>query len=230
MQQPPGYEQGNANVVCKLKRSLYGLKQAPRACYNKLKSELETYGFRASTVDAGLYVMGWKQDTVYLVVWVDDILIAAKHSETIDMVKHKLKSAFDIHDLGEAKRFLGMDITRDRTAGTLQLSQSRAVTDLLEKFNMSECKGCIIPISVGTALTADGEKLDLAKFPYSASVGSMMYLSVCTRPDISFAVGALSRFMSTPTVDHWRIAKGVLRYLSATVNTCFTFSKAKAGL
>lgn len=173
--------------------------------------------------------MGWKDDTVYLAVWVDDMLIAASKSETIDMIKGKLKSAFDIHDLGEAKRFLGMDIVRDRAQGTLHLSQSRAIIELADKFNMSECKGRNIPISVGTVLTAIGEPLDVSRFPYSTLVGSMMYLSVCTRPDIAFAVGALSRFMSAPTIDHWRIAKGVLRYLSNTIDTCLTFTKAKAG-
>jgi hypothetical protein len=94
---------------------------------------------------------------------------------------------------------------------------------------MHECKGRVVPLSVGTVLKADGEPLDTSKFPYATLVGKLMYISVCTRPDLSQAVGVLARFMSKPTADHWKAAKGVLRYLSCTWDVGLTFSKSKAG-
>jgi hypothetical protein len=64
-------------------------------------------------------------------------------------------------------------------------------------------------VSVGTVLQSQGESLDILKFPYSTLVGKPLYISVCTRPDISYAVGALSRYMSKPSVEHWKVLKGV---------------------
>jgi hypothetical protein len=228
MKQPPGFEQGGNHMACKLNKSLYGLKQAPRAWYSRLKAALEQYGFKVSNADAGLYIMECKDDVAYLLVWVDDILVAAKHMSTINVIKEHLRSTFDIHDIGEPKMFLGMEIARNREDGTLKLSQSKAIAELLEKFSMTECNGRKVPLSTGSMLKADGEPLDTVRYPYMTLVGSLMYFSVCSRPDISQAVGVLSRYMSAPTVEHWQAAKGVLRYLAGTVDVGLLYSRSKA--
>jgi hypothetical protein len=78
-----------------------------------------------------------------------------------------------------------------------------------------------VPIIPEEKLVRDGEPLDRAAFPYSELVGSLLYLSVCTRPDIAQAVGILARYMSAPTEAHWRLALGVVRFLAVTA-TCYT--------
>jgi hypothetical protein len=90
---------------------------------------------------------------------------------------------------------------------------------------MSEAKGQSVLLSQGEKLTRDGEPLDMGEHPYLELIESLLYLSVCTRPDIAYAVGALSRYMSAPTTDHWRAAMGILRYLADTRDLGIVFRK-----
>jgi hypothetical protein len=88
---------------------------------------------------------------------------------------------------------------------------------------MEAAKGKRVPISPGEKLMRDGEPLDRAKFPYSELVGSLLYLSVCTRPDIAQAVAVLAPYMSAPTEAYWRVALGVVRYLAVTATCGLTY-------
>ena len=216
MMQPQGYQQGDKSLACKLKKTLYGLKQSPRCWSNRLKEELELYGFVQSVADPGLFVMHTKDDTVYLLVYVDDLLIAAQKLDTVSMIKEKLMASFDCRDLGPATQFLNIHITRQ--VGTVKITQQLATKELVERFGLGNAHPRKIPISLGTQLRAEGELLDVTRYPYAELVGSLLYLTVCTRPDLSQAVGALARYMSKPTVDHWNIAKGVLRYAAGTMD------------
>jgi hypothetical protein len=125
MQQPQGYEQGGPEMVCRLKCTLYGLRQAPRAWHMRLMEELGNFEFVASMADAALFTGIIAGERIYLVVWVDDILVAAREAERIAKVKAHLAEKFDVRDLGEATYFLGMELTRNRQARTLKLSQKK---------------------------------------------------------------------------------------------------------
>ena len=125
MKQPEGYEEGTSDTVCHLKKSLYGLRQAPRAWNTRLKKELELMSFKPSDADAGLYIAQFKGSNVYILVYVDDILIAAKDIAAVNNVKERLTSIFDVRDLGEAKYFLGMSLDRNRAEHTWKMSQHR---------------------------------------------------------------------------------------------------------
>lgn len=229
LQQPPGYQQGGPGVACRLRRALYGLRQAPRAWHTKLKSELELMGFQSSEGDPGLWVLHEKQGSVWVLVYVDDMLVAAKGTGRVQEVKQHVMQKFDARDLGEASFFIGMDIVRDRTRGTVHLSQRKLTAELLTKYGMSEAKPASVPISTGTTLSKDDGSgaLDTNIHPYSELVGSLLYLSVCTRPDISQAVGALARYMSAPQKQHWDAAKHVLRYLAGSAEDGISFGGSK---
>lgn len=224
MQQPPGYEEGGAAVACKLRKALYGLRQAPRAWYTKLKTELEQLGFKASDADPALYIKPGKH-MVYVLVYVDDILIICKSTDSAQAVKSVLMKIFDTRDLGDASLFLGMEIIRSRVNGTLKIVQRRMVDDLVTKYGLHDAKIKATPLSPAVKLskTLPGAELDKIQYGYSELVGSLMYLAVCTRPDIAFAVGALARYMSNPSIEHWNAAKGVLRYLAGTTDFGITF-------
>jgi hypothetical protein len=215
--QAPGYETGGQ--AYRLNRALYGLKQAPRAWYNKLHKELEARGFQASQADPGLYVRRDELGTVYLLVYVDDTLVAGS-AAGVAAAKAMLESLFAVHDLGEARYFLGMELTRDRAARTLVLSQTRYTKELIARFGVEDAKVRSVPMHPSVRLSrAESAELSPEGMHYfSEVIGSLLYLSVCTRPDISFSVGALSRYMSKPCQAHLDSAMSIVRYLKGTVD------------
>jgi hypothetical protein len=226
--QPPGYEEGGSDVACHLQKAIYGLKQAPRVWHKKLDEQLLAFGFKASTADPSLYYYNGEEQgkpyNIYVLVYVDDLLIASKSLGAVQDVKEYLKGPFDARDLGEAQYYLGIKISRDRGSRTIKLSQELMTTELVSRYGLEECKPRSTPLTPSIKMCRDdGEALDKEAYPYSQLVGSLMYLSVCTRPDISYAVGALARYMSCPTTEHWQAAKGVVRYLAGTATCGITF-------
>lgn len=228
IKQPQGYEEGGPGTVCHLKKAIYGLRQAPRAWHTRLKAELELMGFTASATDPGLYYKSGKSSNVYICVYVDDIALAARSKTDLEEVKQQLQSRFDIRDLGEVSHFLGMQITRNRRDRSLKLTQQRMTAELVSKYGMSSAKPRSTPLATSAQLTkSDGTPLDKEAHPYSELIGSLLYLSVCTRPDIAQAVGALARYMSAPTTAHWSAAKEVVRYLAGTLDYGINFQPSQ---
>jgi hypothetical protein len=117
-----------------------------------------------------------------------------------------------------------MEIKRNRVDRKLWLNQIKYIETILHRFNMQECKPVKVPIPVAVRLSteqcpkAQEEEEDMSRVPYTRSFGSLMYAMVCTRPDIAHAVGVLSRYMSKPGKEHWRVIKRVFRYLHGTTN------------
>ena len=169
---------------------------------------------------------------VYLLLYVDDILIAGKNLSDIKKLKNLLKGEFEMKDLGSAKRILGIDIVRDRAAGTLFLSQSRYISKVLERFQMIDSKP-VLPLRAQFNLSedmspiSDAEEVKMADIPYSQAVRSLMYAIVCTRADIAYAVSVVCRFMSTPGKLHWDAVKWVMRYLKGTLDHGLMYGKSK---
>ena len=225
MAQPEGYEQGD-DKVCRLLRSLYGLKQAPRAWWLELAQRLREMGFEVAMADPGLWVTcETQQEVVYMIVYVDDILIATKKLKDAMMIEDKIAEQFEARRLGEAKFFLGMEIERNRDAKVLTLRQKEYVNELLEKFSMTDAKSRSVPATAALKLRKPegDEALLAANYPYKELVGALLYISVCTRPEIAYIVGVLSRYMSCSTWEHWQAAKGVLRYLRGSPDRGLTF-------
>ncbi|GFH27542.1 reverse transcriptase Ty1/copia-type domain-containing protein [Haematococcus lacustris] len=158
MQQPAGYEDGTARV-CRLRRALYGLRQAPRAWHARLKAELEQLGFVASEADSCLFTMVRGSSKVLLAVYVDDCLLAVSKGDTatVAWVKEQLAAVFNIHQLGSAERFLITEISRDRAAGQLVLSQERYATSVVDRFGLADSKPRSVPLSTSEQLVKEGE-------------------------------------------------------------------------
>lgn len=170
---------------------------------------------------------------VYLLLYVDDMLIAAKSMSQIVRLKKQLGEEFEMKDLGVAKKILGMEITRDRRAGKLMLSQQSYIEKVLKRFNMTGAKPVSVPfasqfkLSTDMSPKTDKEMEQMSNVPYSSAIGSIMYAMVCTRPDISHVVSVVSRYMACPGKEHWQAVKWILRYLKGTANVGLTFSKVK---
>ena len=222
--QPLGYHEGGPNTVAHLHRSLYGLHQAPRAWHLCLTEELKDMGFKTATADPSLFTYQHMTGQILLLVYVDDLLIAASSKDAIAYVKDKIQAAFDTRDLGEATSFLGMSIERDRANRTIKLAQSNMVADLQDRYGLKDAQQKSTPLSPSVQLDiTGGEPLDTSVFPYRALVGSLLYISVCTRPDISYSVGALGKYNDKPSTAHWTAAKNVLRYLKGTAKRGINF-------
>ncbi|KXZ53494.1 hypothetical protein GPECTOR_7g944 [Gonium pectorale] len=150
--QPPGYNLGGPNDACHLRKSLYGLRQAPRAWYERLRRELESMGFKSSAADPALFMKEENGNHVYLLVYVDDLLIAAKHLSTVRQIKSRLKSVFDVRHMEEARFFLGYEIERDRVRRVLKLSQKRYAATLVAKYGLDKANAKSVPLDPGTVL------------------------------------------------------------------------------
>ena len=142
MQQPEGFVAiGKEDHVCLLKKSLYGLKQSPRQWYKRFGSFMINIGYIRSEYDSCVYHRKLSDGSyIYLLLYVDDMLIACKYPTEINKVKAQLSGEFEMKDLGLAKRILGMEIIRDRKAGRLCLSQKSYIEKVLERFGMQNAK------------------------------------------------------------------------------------------
>lgn len=215
MDTPRGYDfQGK---VMKLEKSLYGLKQAARAWNLELIRVLTAHGLRMVHADASLFVMEHEGRRAYLLIYVDDGLVAGKQ-EDVDYIIKGLQDKFDLRFMGEGTKlhFLSMSIERDRTTRTICLSQAKYAHEVLQRTNMTDCKPKSIPMEVNAKLSKEGGKPMANPGIYAETVGMLMYLATGTRPDISFAVGQLARFMANPRQDHWLRVKWLLQYLKGT--------------
>jgi len=224
VRQPSGYERGDRGKVFRLLKALYGLKQASRAWYKKLTAILRAAGMRATNADPCLFVGTFDAVRVYVLVYVDDLLLAGESGTAVNMCKKVLTNAFTVRDMGLPTYFLGMHVDHDRAAGKLSLGQRQYVTTILERFALADCNPVRLPMGVGVVMQREGATLDvLMATKYQEAVGALLYLATCTRPDISFTVGKLSRHVSAPTQAHWAAGKAVMRYLKGTRTWCLTY-------
>lgn len=222
MLQPPGFvDKDHPDHVCRLNKAVYGLKQAPRAWYTALKDFLVSIGFKKSLADESLFVQHLGTSFVYMLIYVDDIIITGTSMAAITRVIDLLAAKFSLKDLGELSYFLGMEATR--TSDGLHLTQMKYIIDLLRKTKISDAKPVATPMSSGQVLTLSSGDIISDLSTYRATVGSLQYLSL-TRPDIAFAVNRLSQYMHQPRTLHWEAVKRVLRYLVGTANLGIFFS------
>ena len=227
MTQPKGFaKEGEKHLVCKLKKSIYGLKQSPRCWNTALDSHLKQMGFVQSASDPCIYHMDAGGDMFYLGVYVDDIILAGSNDDRINEVKAALSQKFDIKDLGQLHHFLGMTVKQDKEQRSVWIGQPTYTENLLKKFGMQDSKPVHTPVDASSKLliaTEEEECIDQQR--YQSAIGSLMYLTVSTRPDIAYAVANLAKFSSKPTKEHWTALKRVLRYLKGTVNFGIFYSQ-----
>ncbi|CAL0329743.1 unnamed protein product [Lupinus luteus] len=214
MRVPPGIEVKEPNQVCKLQKSIYGLRQASRQWHDKLTSVLVQFGYSKSNADYSLYVKIVGFNFTAILVYVDDLILCGNNMDEINQVKHLLNSRFSIKDLGVLKYFLGMEIARS-SAGIL-IYQRKYALDLLQEAGMLAAKPSSTPMEYSVKLIHSKSGDLLSDFStYRRLIGKLVYLTH-SRPDLSFAVGNLSQFLSAPTNKHLEAALRVLRYLKKT--------------
>jgi hypothetical protein len=223
MEQPEGLEiKGQEDKVYILKKSLYGLKQAPRQWNKKLTEYLLSYGFKQLISDNGVFVKNTSNEILIVTVYVDDILVMGQSKFEISKFKGEVGKKFKVNDLGPVHYIIGLEIKRDRKNRTLTMSQTKYIKDMLNRFNMKDAKPISTPADPTNIISKDGKSLKEC-IPYQEAIGSLIYCMVCTRPDIAYIVGVLSRYMAAPKEHHWNCIKRVLRYLKGTIDSKITY-------
>ena len=186
MVQPFGYVDPSCpNYVCRLWKSLYGLKQAPKAWFERFSTQLLQMGFQASLADSSLFILHHGKLVVYLLVYVDDIVITGNNPKFLDSLVAQLSQAFELKDLGPLHYFLGLQITRSSKG--LLLTQTKYAQDLILKLHMQSSKPARSPCAPHLRLVPNEGSLLSNPHEYRSLVGSLHYLTF-TRPDLSFAV------------------------------------------
>jgi hypothetical protein len=230
MKQPPGFEDStHPKFLCKLDKSLYGLKQAPRAWFSRLSSTLIKLGVQASKADASLFIFNHDNLQIYILIYMDDIIIVSSSSSATDKLLQWLRLEFAVKDLGQLNYFFGIEV--HHSSSRLILTQCKYIRDLLLRTNMDTSTGVSTPMLPADKLSLhDGDLLspkDTTK--YRSVVGALQYLSL-TQPDISFSVNQICQFLSTPTTSHWAAVKRILWYLRATIDFGLCFTKSSSTL
>ena len=209
-------QNNSASAVSRLRKSLYGLRQAPR-CWNARISEfLRKFSLVQSEADPCVYGGMIEHESVYLALFVDDGLIACKSLGVIEKVVEYLREAFEI-TIGIANKFVGLQIARNREEKSMMIQQGDYAEKILGKFRMDDAKAVSVPADPHVALEPvkkDEESENSS--PYREAVGSLMFLSVVSRPDISYAVNSVARFLENHNETHWRAVKRVFAYLNGT--------------
>ncbi|KAK1697662.1 hypothetical protein QYE76_014359 [Lolium multiflorum] len=217
MRKPPGFvDPARPQHLCRLVKALYGLKQAPRAWHAQLGAALRAHGFVPSTADTSLFIFQRPQLTMYLLVYVDDIILVSSSVAATDRLIVALGSEFALKDLGKLHCFLGLEVTY--SGDGLTLSQQKYSQDLLRRDGMLTCKPALTPMSSTEILSADGGLLLSADdaTEYRRIVGGLQYLTI-TRPDASYAVNRVCQYLHAPRDTHWTAVKRILRYVSSSL-------------
>lgn len=150
MAQPEGFVvEGKEHMGCRLKKSIYGLRQASRQWYLKFDEVIRKFNFKENEVDNCIYIKTSGSKFIILVLYVDDILLASSDLDMLYETKRFLSSNFDMKDLGDASYVLGIEIHRDRSKGTLGLSQRAYIDKVLKRYNMHNCSSTPAPIVKG---------------------------------------------------------------------------------
>jgi hypothetical protein len=217
--------------VIKLVQALYGMKQAGRAWNACLNEVLTTkLGFERSQADTCLYSKQGQESMIWIAIFVDDILQVSKSQQEIRQFQTQLATHFDITS-DTCHWILGIHIQRDWANGTMQLSQRQYIENLLDKFNLQSMKEAPTPDTTSDHLeqSQDNEIVLSAndKFLFQQIVGALIYLSVCTRPDIANAVRAVAMRSAEPTNRHLTAAKRILRYIKGTIDHVINYSKSE---
>lgn len=213
MTQPPGFADGS-NRVCRLHKSLYGLRQAPRSFNTKLTQVLKSFKLLQSQADPCLYYRHERNDILILAVYVDDAMLFSSNQEQLDRLLEQIGNAFEITS-SALDTFLGIQISIDKNHNT-SLNQKKYIRSILNRFQMQNCKELSTPSDNSIYYIEIEEEKRKTVRPYRELIGSLMYLAICTRPDIAFSVSFLSRFLDNYTEEHWNAALKILRYLQGS--------------
>ena len=232
IQQPEGLDDGTGRVY-RLRRALYGLKQAPRVWNQEIGGYLCSLGFEKSPCDDALFVKVTADVPVFVLVYVDDLLLVSPQMQFLQDVKEALSRKYSMKDLGPVNTYLGIQVKRDLEGGWLEIGQEKYVRSLECRFSQE----LVSTRKVTTPLAPDvvskirketwskDEREEVDPTAYRSLIGCLMYAATSTRPDLAYSVSFLAQASAQPLQIHWVAALRVLRYLVDTASVCLKYSR-----
>jgi hypothetical protein len=209
------------------------LKQASwswNICFDELD---KGFGFHQNEEKACVYKKESWSVVIFLILYVDDILLIGNDIPMMEFIKDSLKKSFSMKDLGEAAYILGIRIYRDISNRLIGLSQEMYIDKVLKQFNMEQSKKGFLPMSHGIHLSQKqchatvNERERMSKIPYTSVIGSIMYAMISTCTNVSYAISATSRHQAHLGEDQWTSVKCVLEYLRRTKNMFLVYGGKK---
>ena len=211
--QPRGFIQEGPSKFCLLNKALYGLKQSPRLWYKHLKQALLKEGFEVFPFDEGIFIHSTKG--IIICCHVDDFIITGANKAVIEAFTKSLAKSIKITYLGEISTFLGNEIEINRIKKSIYIHQRRYTQKILAQYKKLGLRPVSTPFEAGVKLkksTSQASKEEIKE--YQQQIGSLLFLSLKTRPDLAFAVSKCSRFMSNPDKSHFKALDRIWQYLN----------------
>jgi len=222
--QPEGFMvSGKENKVYKLKKALYGLRQAPRAWNEKLNKVLSSLNFVKCSKEPALYRKQEQDGLLLVAVYVDDLLVTGTNRESILDFKRNMATKFELSDLGKLTYYLGIEVFQHKEGITLR--QERYAMKILEETGMKDCNVIHVPMDPSLRLSKSSHERSVDEKEYRRNIGCLRYL-LHTRPDLSYSVGVLSRYMQSPKQSHEAALKAILRYLQGMTSFGLSFLRS----
>jgi hypothetical protein len=193
---------------------LYGLKQSGQEWNEELDTKLSGIGFKHLYTDPCIYIRREGNSIKIITVWVDDLLLFTNSKAKMAKLKNDdLMKLFDITDLGEPNKLVGLEFTCDQERGTLTIQQTQYIENLLEKYLMHNGNTVSTPLDPNVKLEPCEPSAEPASQygNYASLTGSLIYAAIGTHPDIAYAVNKFCFFNSNLDMVHWTAAKCVLR-------------------
>jgi transposase InsO family protein len=230
MEQPEGFTAPGTSKeshVLRLLRALYGLKQAGLAWWRALKQSMEEMGFVSLTSDAGIFIYRKNGFLVVAVIYVDDAIFCGPNKALVIAMKETFMRRWETRDLGEVTEFLRMRITRE--GRSIHIDQCAYLRVVLERCGMLNAKSAATPLPAGYVPKPSEEPANPERRSrFQVVIGSLLYLMLGTRPDISFAVTKLAQYSANPSEDHLSKALYICHYLVGTQNYRLTYDGASS--
>ena len=200
--------------VLRLDKGLYGLKQSGMYWYKEISQKLVSIGLVQLQSDKCIFYKFEDAKIILLLLYVDDILIASNWPEMMTHIVGELKSTYQIKELGKVNNFLGMKVTQ-HDDGQIYISQEVYVDAMVDRFDLHQAPKRSTPLDRNERFEENDEE-PVKGVPYRALLGTLLYLSTCSRPDIAYAVNQAARFCERPTLQHWEQLKKIAAYVRST--------------
>lgn len=217
----------------KLLKGVPGIPQGSRLFYDTFAEQLASMGWKPATADKCLFLNASLSERTAVILWVDDFIFMHEQDATWTTFIEQLRTRFTIPTVGDLTTFLGMDIAYDTESRSMCISQANTISTLLERAKMADCNPAPTPCQSGIVFT----KQDCPQTPdaqdcteYRKLIALANFISCWTRPDITFTVNKLCKYMSNPGPVHWQALKHLIRYLRGTtrVGLFYNFGQSSA--